>query len=994
MRATNKILIFWSIILFLNNIAKGQNTPLPSSILNTERFQWGYLDVTALGIDNTGTVDVTDAINEAIVMARDNQLVCYFPSGTYLISDTIKAMLLSYDHNNNPNDPYFSDRRFPCVLEGECTNRPVLKLKDGAPGFNTPTEGGSKAAVMIWAAPRVDQTITKNGNTIQYPKGSTDPEAEFPGIAFNQIFRNFVIDLGNNNPGAVGVRFSGAQGASMENVKIIATGAYAGLHRTMGQASGYYNIEIIGGRYGIQINDPRLSEYAFMSGVRFINQTQYAIWGLAWFPINITGFYIESPHGRVFNNHPATRGGIALIDGVINATGTPNEAVFKTYSKRNIYLKNVDIKGNGRIIDVVNNPSESITANANSWTKFVELSYCPDGQNRWKNLTECTIDQQDFNTSFTVNQPLDTTEIFNKHIGPIKDCFDIESAINVKDASDMNGNPALGDGDNNDTPALQWALNNTDNYNVFLPKGEYKIDTTLLLKYHTNLYGVGKVFSRIKAAPGWNNADQPIIRTINNPDANTRLTNVMIEIDPEENHNLTALHWQAGRNSVVNNIMLGVDGFSTEQTPLSSIHYGFQINGSGGGRWYNTCAEWQKLRYTTRHPAYRFLLVENTTEPLSFYSLNVERVRTEPQTEIKNAANVDIYYFKAEAGGDAGLGSSQPYSIPLKINDSNNLNIYSGTGKVEVDSLEAFVEIYNSYNTSAVHLKSIKDTVKRTIDNNGNPTIIQYFCKTLKTDCNELSSQVHLARYSSCRNIIYVNQNATGNNSGLNWADAYTNLHDALNNNNSSYNGTSQVWVAQGTYYTSNQATDRNSSFNLLDGFYLYGGFKGYESHLYERDFVNQPTILSGEIGTSMFTDNAYHIIKADGINSETCLDGFTIEKGYADGPGTDNRGGGIFITINNTGTVYFENNIIQNNYAKQGGALYNSSKAILTNNELRFNEAAINGSSIYNWGNNSNLRLESGNEVHNQICNTCFNYLYTDVLGNLHIGEDNSIRD
>lgn len=131
--------------------------------------------------------------------------------------------------------------------------------------------------------------------------------------------------MGNNNPGAVGIRFSGAQGSSVENVKIIANGAYAGMHRTMGQASGYYNIEVIGGRYGIQINNSRLLEYAFMSGVRFINQTQYVISGLAWFPINITGFYIESPHGRIFNNHPATRGGISLIDGIVNTTGTPTK---------------------------------------------------------------------------------------------------------------------------------------------------------------------------------------------------------------------------------------------------------------------------------------------------------------------------------------------------------------------------------------------------------------------------------------------------------------------------------------------------------------------------------------------------------------------------------------------------------------------------------------------------------------------------------------------
>lgn len=112
-------------------------------------------------------------------MARDNQMVCYFPSGTYLISDTIKAMLLSYDHNTNPNDRHLSNRRYPCVLEGECANRPILKLKDGATGFNNTTDNGSKAAVMIWASPLEDVTY----DSINYPKGNTNPNGELPAIA-------------------------------------------------------------------------------------------------------------------------------------------------------------------------------------------------------------------------------------------------------------------------------------------------------------------------------------------------------------------------------------------------------------------------------------------------------------------------------------------------------------------------------------------------------------------------------------------------------------------------------------------------------------------------------------------------------------------------------------------------------------------------------------------------------------------------------------------
>jgi hypothetical protein len=43
----------------------------------------------------------------------------------------------------------------------------------------------------------------------------------------------------------------------------------------------------------------------------------------------------------------------------------------------------------------------------------------------------------------------------------------------------------------------------------------------------------------------------------------------------------------------------------------------------------------------------------------------------------------------------------------------------------------------------------------------------------------------------------YVNKAATGLNNGLDWANAFTNLHRALTTNNV------EVWVAQGTYYPS-----------------------------------------------------------------------------------------------------------------------------------------------------------------------------------------------
>jgi 1-acyl-sn-glycerol-3-phosphate acyltransferase len=56
-------------------------------------LQLGLLDVTQAPYraDPTGVKDCTQAIQRAVNEARDHALVCFFPEGTYLVSDTISC---------------------------------------------------------------------------------------------------------------------------------------------------------------------------------------------------------------------------------------------------------------------------------------------------------------------------------------------------------------------------------------------------------------------------------------------------------------------------------------------------------------------------------------------------------------------------------------------------------------------------------------------------------------------------------------------------------------------------------------------------------------------------------------------------------------------------------------------------------------------------------------------------------------------------------------
>lgn len=169
----------------------------------------------------------------------------------------------------------------------------------------------------------------------------------------------------------------------------------------------------------------------------------------------------------------------------------------------------------------------------------------------------------------------------------------------------------------------------------------------------------------------------------------------------------------------------------------------------------------------------------------------------------------------------------------------------------------------------------------------------------------------------------YVNVNATGANNGTSWTDAYTDLHSAT------YNTTSgEIWVAQGTYVPSKTFTNNIPGNNSLKTFrvqfnvQVYGGFNGTETALNQRDWKNNPTIISGNVGGGL---KAYNIIRFDGNNNTTIFDGFIVQDGRANGT-TEQYGGAIFAT--NASPIIRNCKFINNNAQQHGGAVYISGGA------------------------------------------------------------------
>jgi M6 family metalloprotease-like protein len=187
--------------------------------------------------------------------------------------------------------------------------------------------------------------------------------------------------------------------------------------------------------------------------------------------------------------------------------------------------------------------------------------------------------------------------------------------------------------------------------------------------------------------------------------------------------------------------------------------------------------------------------------------------------------------------------------------------------------------------------------------------------------------------------IYYVKPVGSGTQNCISWDNACS-LQDALTSASSG----GEIWVAAGTHKPTT-VDDRSSTFHLLEGVALYGGFTGNETSRTQRNPTANVTILSGEIGAvTTNIDNSYHVVT--GVIGAT-LDGFTFTAGNANGNNPNDRGGGAY---NESGSPSFTNATFTSNSAKFGGGMYNSSgTSPLVSNVTFSSNLANQGGAIYN---------------------------------------------
>jgi hypothetical protein len=185
--------------------------PLPSDS--------GAINVKNLGAVGDGIADDTEALQKAL---NDKTKFIYLPNGTYLVCGTLK----------------WGKPEKRTVIEGESREGVIIRLQDKCPKFDNPNR-----PQPVISALKVEKT----------------------GQAFRNSIYDLTIDVGANNPGAIGIEFVNNNQGGIRNVTIRSSdskkrGAIGlALTKKWPGPGLIKNVKISGFDYGIKVIHPEYS---------------------------------------------------------------------------------------------------------------------------------------------------------------------------------------------------------------------------------------------------------------------------------------------------------------------------------------------------------------------------------------------------------------------------------------------------------------------------------------------------------------------------------------------------------------------------------------------------------------------------------------------------------------------------------------------------------------------------------------------------------------
>ena len=498
----------------------------------------------------------------------------------------------------------------------------------------------------------------------------------------NQIFRGINIEIGDGNPGAIGLYAQGAQGMAVNDVQVDMTsgGGFAGFAGGNGAGGSHVNIAAMGGRYGVFFE--QADGAALVLSGTFEGQTISAVhytaisggpkpWESSIRSASLVGLTI-----RHNGTGPAIDAGqghaITVLDTIVHCDhqGDVNQTV-GIRARGNVYLQDTFFVECGVILTQPGTFHPDLTRTPRGYpiSHAIAVARGTNTLNRGAEVIGnlMVIDGVRL-PNHTLNRMSPVAAVPSGVVSSRTPWVSNQwpSIENMTDAVVDCG--AKGDGTTDDTDALQHCLN--ENQHVLLPKGLFRISSTLLLRPGASLIGISQTHSVIapmttgfkseflnKKHKNANKTFAPLVRTAITGNVTIAFVGLVTWWHLPS---IFTLEWRARgglwRSNYETRVCecLWLQNYASRSKnfpcaqPVALATPKTQIR--GGGVFVNFVNDEDIL--FTDHTNYRHLYVGDGgtgSHPLQLYALNMEHAMSEANLEINGAhQGVEIVSLKIE----------------------------------------------------------------------------------------------------------------------------------------------------------------------------------------------------------------------------------------------------------------------------------------------------------------------------------------------------------
>ncbi len=569
-------------------------------------------DVTAL------LQDAIDGIAEAGTFG-----ILYVPSGTYLLSDTVYVWK-------------------GVRIIGYGPTRPRFVLEDASLGFD-----GSEPKHLFHFADDM-------------PTAGEPIESANPGTFYSAL-ANVVIALGEDNPGAVGVRAHFAQHCFINHVRFEIGDALAGLQKV---GNLFRDCEFIGGEYGILTTKPSPSWPFVLLDSTFRGQRQAAILTEEAGMTVVRCHFSDTPRAIEMR---ADRSEELVVE----------DSVFERVSDAAILISNEHNARTQVNLLAVQCAEVPVIARFRQSGRAVPA---PEGRYRIDHFSHGVhldgLGQTPaIETRLTLGEPPPPDRL----VPPTDPARALPPPASWVDVTTLG---AVGDGEFDNTALLQKAIET--HAALFFPTGRYRISDTLRLRPESALIGMSPITTQLvvrdrEAAFDAGNTLKAVVET--GRGGAPILSG--LGIDPGAiNRHAVALKWRGGEASLVDDVrFLGGHGtFDTAGNYLPIYNNNRSADSDPARRWDAMPASlWVtdggggtfRNLWTPSPFAHAGMIVEDTDTPGWVYQLSSEH-HLRYEVIVRRARNWKFYALQFEEESHEGR-----HTLPLLIEDSAHLAFHN-----------------------------------------------------------------------------------------------------------------------------------------------------------------------------------------------------------------------------------------------------------------------------------------------------------------------------